>query len=115
MSEKKEVWTDLTRPIKPDEVEHLKREGTPAGVFEVFNELIAVSYRDGRATIRQDVVVERIAQKLGVESHEIFAKGWLDVEVAYREQGWKVTYDKPGYNETYEAFFVFETSQKRSP
>lgn len=42
----------------------------------------------------------------------IYKKGWLNVEEAYREKGWDVTYDKSGYNETYRALFVF--SKRRS-
>lgn len=29
--------------------------------------------------------------------------GWLDLEDIYRDEGWTVEYDSPGYNETYEA------------
>ncbi len=32
---------------------------------------------------------------------------WLNVEELYRAQGWTVTYDKPGYNESYPATFTF--------
>jgi hypothetical protein len=38
---------------------------------------------------------------------EVYAKGWLNFEAIYEEAGWKVVYDKPGYNETYDANFTF--------
>lgn len=36
----------------------------------------------------------------------------LDVEDVYRAAGWEVTYDKPGYNETYDATFTFRSAKK---
>lgn len=32
---------------------------------------------------------------------------WLNFEGAYRRAGWKVEFDKPGYNESYPATFKF--------
>lgn len=37
----------------------------------------------------------------------IFDKHWLDIEDTYRKAGWNVEYDKPGYCENYDAYFVF--------
>ena len=39
---------------------------------------------------------------------KIFSEGYLNVEEVYREQGWVVSYDKPGYNESYDANFKFK-------
>ena len=33
---------------------------------------------------------------------------YLDFEDEYRTIGWKVTYNKPAYCETYEPYFIFE-------
>ena len=78
----------------------------PDAVFDAFNELIAQKFSGGSATIKQDDVVALMVQK-GLDRQEIFDKGWLDVERVYRSQGWKVQYDKPGYNESYAANFTF--------
>lgn len=43
-----------------------------------------------------------------IDRETIFRRGYLNVEEAYREQGWSVVYDKPGYNETYDASFEFK-------
>ena len=37
----------------------------------------------------------------------IFSNHWLDVEDIYRKQGWKVVYDSPGYDESYDAYYEF--------
>jgi hypothetical protein len=44
---------------------------------------------------------------MGVSRQEVFDNQWLDIEDIYREAGWKVSYDKPAYNETYKAYFTF--------
>lgn len=43
---------------------------------------------------------------------EIFDNHWLDIEDIYREQGWKVKYDKPGYNEeSFKPYFEFSVKK----
>lgn len=42
-----------------------------------------------------------------IDRQEIFDNCWLDVEDIFEEVGWKVVYDKPGYNESYPANFEF--------
>lgn len=96
------------RPITPDEVADAKQASFPDEVFQAFNGLIAEKFSGGRAVVKQDDVVERIVSKLDCTRQEVFNKGWLNVEEAYRKAGWIVEYDKPGYNETYDAFFTFK-------
>ena len=99
-------------PISPNEVCSQAKANFPSAVFEVFNDLIAANWNGISATIRQDEVVKRLVAK-GLERNEIFDKGWLNVEEAYRSKGWRVEYDKPGYNETYEATFTFRRKGSR--
>jgi len=97
-------------PIRPEEVAEKKREIIPKEVFETVNRLILenLSPRGKYATVLQDDIVEGL-EAAGLDRDDIFDKGWLDIELAYEAVGWKVTYDKPGYNETGRAFFRFET------
>lgn len=93
-------------PITPDDIAGQKRESFPDEVFEAFNEIIAANCVNGRSCFTQDAVVRLMISK-GLEIDEIIAKHWLDVEEVYRKAGWKVGYDKPGYNEDYSANFTF--------
>lgn len=100
-------------PISPDDVEHVRAGSIPGEVFAAFNELIAEGWAGRTATVRQDEVSDLALAKLKVRlpdmtKAEMFRRGWLDVEGAYRVAGWDVEYDKPGYNETYEATFTFK-------
>lgn len=92
------------KPITPDDLASGRGKNIPDQVIEAFNELIAET--GGR--VLQDDVVKRILAKMPiVERYEVFKKGWLDIEGIYGEAGWKVVYDKPGYNETYKANWTF--------
>jgi hypothetical protein len=44
---------------------------------------------------------------MGMERAEVFSKHYLDFEDVYRKQGWKVYFDRPGFNESYTATFTF--------
>ena len=51
---------------------------------------------------------EGVREIISKAFEKVFKNKWLDVEEVYRKAGWKVEYDKPGYCEDYEAYFVFE-------
>jgi hypothetical protein len=100
-------------PISPDEVVETKVATIPPEVFDVWNALIAKKWASGgRATIMQSEIVKELCEVLKVERNKIFEMHWLDVEDAYRAQGWNVEYDRPGYCETYEASFIFTRGKK---
>lgn len=110
----------MVKPVNPQEALALKQNLMPDYVIEAFNEVIAEkldAYM--RSQFTQKEVVARILSKAPkdaegdpmISSAEIYRGKWLDVEQLYIQQGWVVRYDKPAYNESYDAFFVFE--QKR--
>jgi hypothetical protein len=98
------------KPITPEEVVEKKRESLPDFVIDAFNKLIAERW-DGRdSSFKQDDVIALIVghdSALAATREEIFSKHYLDVEDIYREAGWGVLYEKPGYNETGPAVFRF--------
>lgn len=81
------------------------RKKIPEEVIGIFNELITLNYNNGTSKVLQDVVVTKISEVLGIERNKVFANHYLDIEDLYTE--WDVIYDKPGYNESYAAFFIF--------
>jgi hypothetical protein len=103
-------------PITPDEAAKKWVRNLPDAVFEVFNKLLADEF-DGESEvksviIRQDEVLTLLLEK-GLDREQIFDKGWLNVEGAYQKAGWKVVYNKPGYNEEGPATFTFTRAAKR--
>lgn len=96
-----------TRPITPEQVAKKRKNSIPGEVFQVFNLLISESWDGRESVVLQKDAVKRIREILNITSTIIFDNGWMDVEDHYRGAGWKVDYDKPGYNETYDAFYTF--------
>lgn len=102
------------KPISPEEVATLKTKIIPEEVIEAVNELIASRFSNGYANFTQKDLVALIKKKFKEHGKEapsdklIMDEHWLDFEDIYREEGWKVFYDKPGYNESYNATFEFK-------
>lgn len=101
----------MAKPITPSDVAKRKTVTMPDAAIEAFNELIEENATRGRATFEQDAVVERMVAK-GLKRVEIFERGWLHVEDVFGRAGWRVEYDKPGWDETYPARFTFTSSQR---
>jgi hypothetical protein len=98
----------IGKPINPREINKLKVTNIPGEVFDAFNEMIRKNWSGNSATFKQGDVA-RLARKLlpKTQRDKLFTEKWMDVEGAYRSEGWQVTYDKPGYNEDYDATYTF--------
>ena len=95
-------------PIGPDDIGDVQIAMLPPFVFEAFNIAIAANYRNGCSNVMQSDVVDMLVKHAPRESRQhVLDSGWMEVEAAYRKVGWKVDYDKPGYNESYGANFTF--------
>lgn len=105
----------MVEPITPDEVVAAKAKILPDEVIEVFNELIAKHWAGHSSKFKQSEAEEIIAARLAVHPKFLYQNNYMDVEDIYREQGWSVTYDKPGYNEMYEATYEFEAPPRLQP
>ncbi len=107
-------------PIKPSEVVKKKTAQIPEIVFEVANELIAENWTGSSATFTVDELAERVVAR-GTPPADtpvnyraaLFAKRAFDIEDSYREAGWTVKFDRPGYNESYSANWTFTKGRTR--
>ena len=98
--------------LTPKDVKEKKAKSIPEEVLSVVNDLLVKNCGDnGHAVLKQDDIVTAIASKLDITRQQVFDKGWMDFEPTYRKAGWKVTYDKPAYNESYPATFEFQASR----
>lgn len=95
-------------PITKAQVqEKLNERVFPDFVIQAFNECITEASIKKSSTVLQKDVLKRIKDLSGKDSREVLDNNWLDVEKHYRKSGWKVSYDKPAYNESYEPSFTF--------
>lgn len=95
------------KPISPMEAVSIKAASLPDDVIDEWNKAIAEAFQGNSATVVQAEMATRLAKRMGVDRNVVFDRHWLDVEDMYRAAGWHVEYDKPGYNESYKAFFTF--------
>ena len=106
------------KPVKPKDIIKLKKVVIPESIIECVNEMIAEQWDGSKAIIRQgdllekvlDTVLDRYKEKF---RKEIFEKHWFDFEPLFRKAGWQVSFDKPGYNEDYGAYFVFSKKKAK--
>lgn len=105
-------------PISPVEAKNKKGNNIPEVVFNAFNSLIIKNLIRGSAKIIQNDVVDLICLEVNPEtsknftSKEIFDNHWLDIEEHYEKAGWKVKYNKPFFDESFDAFFIFQEPNK---
>lgn len=92
------------KPITPDEAQSQNVKGLPTQVIEAVNNMIRLNLVDGEVIIYQDELISEICRLMEKEKID---RRWLNIENIYREAGWNVEYDKPGFNETYRAHFIF--------
>ena len=106
------------KPFSPQDAAANQITEIPDEVIEAVNTLLASRYRNGGIGILLKEIVELACKnferngKPVPSTREMFAKKWFDVEPAFRKAGWKVSFDKPGYNETYESNFTFTPGDK---
>jgi len=93
----------MTKPISPDEVDDEKLKNIPDEVIETINGFIAQDWDGRMAKISNSTLTRVLKDKLGSR----FRHDWLKFETIYRQAGWKVVCDRPGYNECYDMNWTF--------
>ena len=94
----------MIKPVSPNEITPL----IPDFVINVVNRLLQKKWNGTSAIILQETIInEIINDQPNISREEIFDNGWLNFEDIYRKVGWDVEYDKPGYCESYKAYFKF--------
>ena len=101
--------------ITPKEAFERTKTEIPDKVLEVWNDLIIKYHsrgKNGYSHIKQSIASRAIADVMNVTTDEVYENHWLDIEEVYRDAGWDVKYDRPGYNESYEANFEFRMKKR---
>lgn len=104
----------MPKIISPDEAHALALKEIPEEIIECFNDMIVkhLNTKYDCCTIKQKDILAYVEEKTGYTSDEIFKKRWFDVEELFEKAGWEVKYDKPGFNENYDATFEFNRKKK---
>lgn len=109
----------MAQPMSPDEALKAKGFSIPEPIIAAVNELLVAAIRPNVTTIilkQKDILALAIRKfkeaDMSVTEGQIYKEGWMDFEPIFEKVGWKVSYDKPGYCESYEAFFEFSKKLK---
>lgn len=95
--------------IKPEDI----KSKIEADVEHVVDDLLQKRWDGRSAVLTQSEIITALMDKMGVSRQYVFNKKLLDFEQAYRDVGWHVYYDKPGYNESYEPTFTFTKKENK--
>ena len=100
------------KPNTPAEIRQKIGTKIPAEIFEAVNDLLVQHIRvqgsEITATIYQNDLEDILSVKMpSTPVNEMINKGWFEIETPYRDAGWRVVYDKPGYSESYRAYWKF--------
>ena len=104
------------KPISPNEVKQKRIESIPDFVIEAANNLIAKKWNGFSSTFKLNELVKE-SLKIGgdeVSREDLFDNHSFDIEPIFEKAGWKVNFDKPGYNESYDSFFEFTPKKKNN-
>lgn len=95
-------------PITPEQAR--QEHYIPDEIMQIVNDLLTERASQGYAYIKQKEIVSK-AVDAGLDENDIFRQGWLQFKDRYIAAGWAVKYDRPGYNESYDAFFEFRAAK----
>lgn len=104
----------MTKPVTPGEVVEVKQAHIPDVVIRVMNELIAEGWNGTSSRVYCREAAEAIARQGGFTVAEVYDRHMLDIEPIFRKALWRVELDRPGYNESYPAFWVFSRARLHS-
>lgn len=85
----------MIEAMSPTDIKYLL-EIIPNEIFEIVNELLQQGFKrfcnEFYANIEEDVLIEKIREKLKCETELIIANKWIDLIIPfYEKMGWSVT------------------------
>lgn len=103
---------ERVEPIKPKDIMDNLDDIIHPAIIKAVNYILREQYRGSAVTIKQkDITSKAMEFCPELTSKEIFEKKHMDFESIFEKAGWKVRYDKPGYNESYEPYFEFSAKK----
>lgn len=98
------------KPITPQEA--VSSRILHPDIIDIVNTLLRSKINRGFAKITQEEILSQFrGRHPDMDIDQFIKQGGLDIEETYEQNGWQVNYDKPGYNESYKAFFEFKAKK----
>ena len=98
------------KPITPEEARNEAKSNIPEFVIIGVNNAIKSHYHKSGFTIKQKDILAEIMKVApdDMTNNEIFENHWMDFEDLYKNFGWNISYDSPGYCESYDEKYEFK-------
>lgn len=113
------IMSKQVEPISPQDLKNAPADRIESEMRQAVNELLTAKYKDGRATIKKNELIDRYMSIKGItdakdiknERNRIFDNLLLDIEPLYRSVGWNVTWESPDRGENFDEYFKFEVKK----
>lgn len=108
----------IVKPFSPAEAASAKKGAVPQELIQAINQLLAERIKsNGRSiTIKAHEIVS-LAESLMSNDGDYtsrtipkiswYDKGFMDFEPIYEAEGWKISYTRPDYTESFDSYYEF--------
>lgn len=96
------------KPLSPKNLKNNIENVIPSVVIQAVNNLLKENYCGKSITITQKNLISEI-KKLDntITNAKLFDNHWLDFEPLFRKNGWKVVYESPDRDQSFDEYFIF--------
>ena len=107
----------MVKPISPKEIKAVKDLSIPDEVISAVNTLLVQAWDGTRAIIKLNAIIALAITNFSISNEsmtreKLFETNALDFESLFRKEGWTVIFDKPSWDESYDAYFKFTKKGK---
>lgn len=97
--------TNNVEPVGPNDIiiEHVIHPS----MIRAVNMLLSRFNGKSLTLKEKEIVTKFLELEPDISRDVIFDNHWLDFEGIYIRKGWKVSYDRPGYDENYDPYYIF--------
>lgn len=103
----------MNKALSPKEAITRAKNEVPELVFQAWNNLIVENLKVQGGKASSEFLLEELANQItlimSISYEQAKQNGWFDLEDIFRDKGWKVEFDRPGYNESYSPKFTFKS------
>ena len=103
----------MNKALSPKEAITRAKNEVPELVVQAWNNLIVENLKVQGGKASSEFLLEELANQItlimSISYEQAKQKGWFDLEDIFRDKGWKVEFDRPGYNESYSPKFTFKS------
>lgn len=96
----------VSNPLTPQEI--LENREIDHRIIDAVNQILKDKFIGHDLKITLPEIKDKMVSMFGgINFKDLFDRKQFDFEKIYEKYGWKVEFDKPGYSENYDSFYMF--------